>query len=243
MIKEYNRSIKLKQRNYKDLDYKLFNDKLSNSNLVRTKDLAINNLEDYVDKYNLTICEILDELCPIKSRLVKLDKSNKWYNNNLREMKRIKRRLERKFIKSPTPYNKTKFKQIKYDYNKLTKQTRIDFYAEKLDKFRHDPKNLNKTLAELTGNKPTRVYPTHAPDQTIAEEFASFYVEKIQKIRNTIILESTKNNKFSDTFLNLSGSDSPSLTNFEEINLTTLITLMKGLKKKFVHCIHALQQY
>ena len=225
--------ISIQHCNYKDLDYKIFNEKLSNSNIVSTKHLAITNLEDYVDEYNGTIREILDELCPIKSRLVKLDKSNKWYNNNLREMKRMKRRLERKFIKSPTPYNKTKFKQIKYDYNKLTKQTRIDFYAEKLDKFKHDPKNLNKTLAELTGNKQTRVYPTHAPDQTIAEEFASFYVEKIQKIRNNNISESTENNHFADTFLNLSRSDAPSLSSFEEINLATLITLMKGLKKKF----------
>ena len=225
--------VKLKNRNYKKLDYENFKQKLKDSELVKATQVSTANLEEYVATYNDTIFQIIDELCPKKTILVSLDKSKKWYNNELRDMKRKKRRMERKFIKSPNTINKTNFKQIKHDYNKMVKQARIDFYSKKLEKYKCDPKNLNNTLAELTGSKPPKVYPTHAPEEIIAEEMASFYIEKIDNIRKKIISE---NHHISRNHSNIQINTLPETTsfeNFEEIDYKTLSQIIKDLKKKF----------
>ena len=58
------------------------------------------SLDDLVSLYNDALKGIYDTLAPIQTRLIRHRPQAPWYDDNLRQAKRDKRRLERKFRKS-----------------------------------------------------------------------------------------------------------------------------------------------
>ena len=60
-----------------------------------------------VSSYNQVLSTIFDKHCPSKVVTVKSRPKQKWYTDELKDMKRIRRQLERKYVKNPTPLNKS----------------------------------------------------------------------------------------------------------------------------------------
>ena len=229
--------IEIEQRNFKQLELESFKTKLLDSSLLNKELRTSINPESFVKLYDKTVYSILDELCPKKIKRVSIDKSKKWYNKHLREMKRKKRRAERAFLKSPTSSRRKEFKKQKNKYNKLLKQTRTNFFSDKLNQFQHDPKNLHRVLGELMGNKPQKIFPTKLSEEVVAENMGSFYIEKVQKIRQNIILENNGNvedneSKMFDQEIKQNVIKSK-LKSFENISLDGIRQIVLGLKKKY----------
>ena len=204
---------------------------------MKHDNLGNKDLELCINKYNETVGKLYDHLCPKIIRKIKYDKSKRWYNKNLYEMRKKKRRAERAYLKSKSLHDLNKYREIKNQYNYTLKKTRIDFYSDKLEKLKHDPKNLHRTLREITGNQQQRTYPSYSSDKEVGEDFSSFYVDKITDIRTKIISETSEIKKF--TSVNLKKTREvinkyPSLDHFNEINSDELCEIVNNLKKK--HC-------
>ena len=86
-------------------------------------------------------------------------------------------------------------------WHKTLRKTRIEFYSEKLNKYKTDGKNLHKALKELSGFKTVSVYPTGKSDREVSEEMASFYIRKIEKIRETISSDTEKQKESETSYL------------------------------------------
>ena len=77
------------------------------------------SLDELVSRYNDALKGIYDTLAPIQTRWIRHRPQAPWYYDNLRQAKRDKRRLERKFRKSGLTVDKQQFELKCSEYNSL----------------------------------------------------------------------------------------------------------------------------
>lgn len=229
-VKDY---VQQEIRNFTSLDYDLFRSELLNSALGSIDNLEQSNQDTYVDLYNRTITDLISNLCPKMVIRVRKDKSKRWFNKALQQLKQEKRRAERAYKKSPHSTNLCNaFKKAKNRYTNGIKKARTEFFSNKLIQFKNDPKNLHNTLKELTGHKKECVIPTHNTKNVIADSMANFYVEKVEKIRNKIILDNQNNTLLESLNTQNNENTSYSLDCFKEVDVCSIKRIVSGMKKK-----------
>ena len=81
-------------------------------------------LEDSFALYNRILNINLDKHVPVKSYNIERHYSQKWFNDNLRVMKKKRRCLEMKFMKKKTNAVWLELSQYKRNYNEALHKTR-----------------------------------------------------------------------------------------------------------------------
>ena len=131
---------------------------------------------DYaVDCYEAIMTELLNKYCPLKYIKFKKKPNSLWYNQDLRNLKREKRRLERKFIKSKHAADQGNYINVKRRYNWKMQEVRKSYYKRCLDENRGDIRKLNNMINKLSGRDLTYTLPRHGTDKEIAENMSIFF--------------------------------------------------------------------
>ena len=222
-------------RNYNNLDQDLFESKILKSTL-KNQNIQDMDINDLVHVYNTTIKDIIDQVCPAKTRTFHRDQSKRWFNPSLNQLKKEKRRAERTFRKSKNEITLKNYKKAKSQYAIGLKQARSDFYSEKINKYKSDSKGLYTVLNELTGNKKERKLPTNFSETVTVEKIADFYVEKVLNIRQNILNSTKQKDEPEQTgpeLITNQNRNSCSLDSFKEIDIDELKSIISSLKNKF----------
>ena len=69
---------------------------IKNSCLVDPDSMS-GNLDTLTRKYNMVLSELLDQHVPLKKRTITLHPAAPWYNNNIRDEKQKRQKLERRW--------------------------------------------------------------------------------------------------------------------------------------------------
>ena len=120
------------------------------------------------------------------------------------------------------------FKASKNEYNKKLRSSRIEFFNRKIKDQLNKPKKLFKTLGHISGTVKKQVIPTFAEKEIVAEKLSEFYIEKIDKIRDTITLENLPKN-FNESESQQSVN---MIFNFSKISLEDLKSVIKEISNK-----------
>ena len=178
-------------RNWKTLDVKHFQDKLwlEKELLNPSEDIS---LEDLVHLYDDTLQKLADEFCPIIQKTVQSRPNQKWFNDELRDLKREKRRAGRQWKKCRSQSSLLTFKTVMKTYRDAKKVRRSNFHKEDLLPIKHDTKAVFKKVSKLTNDKPPNVYPSHESTIDLCEDFANYFTDKIVNIRSEIALDNSK---------------------------------------------------
>ena len=94
--------------------------------------ISTQSLDDLVSLYNDALKGIFDTLAPIQTRWIRHRPKAPWYDDNLRQAKRDKRRLERKFRKSGLTVDKQQFELKCSDYNSLLETSKCNFFKSRI---------------------------------------------------------------------------------------------------------------
>ena len=114
----------------------------------------------------------------------------KWYNSELNEVKKQKRKMEYKWKRNKTIENWNNFKKTRNEYNKLIEVNKKRYYNGTFQKEKNS-KELHKNLEELLGLKKEKILPENMKDRkTLANEFVNFFENKVEKICIEIARES-----------------------------------------------------
>ena len=122
--------------------------------------------------YESITSSILDELCPTttKERIVKAPLP--WYNDNIHQERRVRRLLERKWRKTRNEDGYSALLVQKGRVNKLIVEAKQGFFTDTF--LSSNTKEMFKTL------------PIANSDVDLANDFLTFFVEKVEKIRSKI---------------------------------------------------------
>ena len=147
-------------------------------------------LTEMVDWYNRTTRDILNQHAPMKTITPKGDNCKNWYDDNIHEERKKRRKLERKFKKSGLEVERQMLQEQSERVVRLIKQKKTHFYNQK---FRDaNCKETFRLLNSLLTADRSRPLPSGFQDKDLAEKFSSFFVGKVRDIRSE--LDALQNN-------------------------------------------------
>ena len=135
------------------------------------------SLDDLVSLYNDALKGIYDTLASTKTRWIGHRPQASWYDDNLRQAKRDKRRLERKFRKSGLIAEKQQFELKRSEYNSLLETSKRNFFKSRTEQA--DRNQLFKLIDGLFSVN-TTVLPRYTSLEQLAGDLNAFFIGKIQ---------------------------------------------------------------
>ena len=137
------------------------------------------------EAYSHNMSQLIDRHAPRRSRAVSARRSAPWMNDDIKAMKAERRRAEREFRKTNKPEDRTTFHNIHLKLNDMIKCAKSTFY----DSFilsDTTSKALFKFVSKFYNREKLCILPSTSSAIELAERFSSYFIEKIQIIRNHI---------------------------------------------------------
>ena len=180
---EVSKKVTLQRRDLTCLKSPQFSEKIVCLNLfekIQSSDINIS-----VGTYIQCLSDVFDESCPTKLVTVTSHRKQRWFNEELREMKRLVRRAERKYRKHVNDTNRNELENVRL-YKNCCNQNRSKFICDRIDESEDDLGSIYRTINYYLNDDYRKYLPSRTDDLALANEFADFFINKIQVIRNCI---------------------------------------------------------
>ena len=169
-------------RKYKRVNLCAFSADLLN----KLPSMLCENVEQSVIAYDNALCDIVDTHAPLVTMKPKGKSTKPWYNDKIHDARKIRRQLERKWIKSGLEINRQMYLNQRNSVVVMIDLAKADYYKNKLAQT--DPADMFKVIKELF-NPSENVLPEHTSDKELAKLFETFFTNKISQIRNSLTSE------------------------------------------------------
>ena len=134
-----------------------------------------------VEQYNGKLQALTDKYAPPQNKTITLRPHAPWYTEALRREKRERRKCERTATRTLLTVDREIAEER---YARRTVQIeQAAYYTSQIDKNKGDSKTLFKLTNSLMGKNGETILPTHLCDKTLADQFLSFFHNKIDNIR------------------------------------------------------------
>ena len=170
-------------RPYGKLDLVLF-DRLLNESLVDFPyDCEDPNI--LAEAYESITSSVLDEVCPVVTKESTIRPRLPWYNDNVHTQRRVRRKLERKWRKSRNEQDHEAFLAQKNLVTNLIVTSKIEYFSDQFSNA--NAKDMYATINGLL-NKSTKALPVLElkTEIELADDFLSFFIAKVEKIRANV---------------------------------------------------------
>ena len=135
--------------------------------------------------YNTELNKIMEKHAPEKTKIITLRPEQKWMSEELKNLKRKVRSIERKYKTSKKPEVKQEFIIQKLEYRKLLHKTKREYINEKFMKCGSNTKKLYKTLNQIIGKNKEVTLPQEK-DIDCANNLLNHFMDKIRKINDNL---------------------------------------------------------
>ena len=148
--------------------------------------LSDEGLDVMVEQLGSRFEEAFNKNAPIKTKIATIRKTVPWFNDSLRDHKRIVRNRERIWKKYKTNDTWLAFKMERSKFRQSLKGARKEFVSESVLECNRDNKKLYKLASSLMGMKKENQLPEYDSKEELANQFAEFFIAKIQTIRDKL---------------------------------------------------------
>ena len=145
-------------------------------------------LELMVDRYDNVLRDTMDILAPVKSRTIVLRPNVPWYNEDIGNGKRKRRRLERRWRSSRLESDRLSYIEQCSVVNTMLYKAKEFYYSLVIRDNAHDTRLLFRSIDKLLQKQTEKHYPSADNDQQLANDFADFFPAKIERIREELSL-------------------------------------------------------
>ena len=148
--------------------------------------LNLDDPDEIVYHYNADLSDLLDKHAPERTHAVTLRSLSPWFNDSLKKLKTEKRRLERQWMKSGLEIHKQIFINHMTGYYAVVKATKTRYLKNKI--VDADQNRLFEAIDSFFHVEKAVSLPRHDCDLTLANMFGKFFQDKIQDIRNQMVI-------------------------------------------------------
>ena len=209
---------KINYRKIKDINIESFIEDCDLSSL------SDEGLDVMVEQLGSRFEEALNKNAPIKTKIATIRKTVPWFNDSLRDHKRIVRNRECIWKKYKTNDTWLAFKIERSKFRQSLKGTRKECVSESVLECNTDNKKLYKLASSLMGMKKENQLPEYDSKEELANQFAEFFIAKIQTIRD----------KLDDLPLyDLQDSSPPKLSSLEPLTNEEVKQIVKEMPAKY----------
>ena len=147
-----------------------------------------------------------------------------WVSDSYRRAKSLRRQFERTWHWTKNSLNRSRLRRQIARCNSLVNKDKSDYYSKLIYDNSQDPRKLWHVLRKTLSRVSEVTFPPHESDKTLADQFASFFHNKIKTIRNTFIPSGTEKD--------VRPSDPPKITAFTEVPLDTVDKIIRNSPTK-----------
>lgn len=144
------------------------------------------SINGFVDQFESKIENILDKHAPIKEKVQICREPKPWINGNILSLKRVMRRAEKLWRKHQQSCDYEIFKSARFKYFNALKREKRHTLSEKVKESKGDSKKLYRIIKELTGSRTENPMPPVDNENTLADQFADHFMNKIARIRDSL---------------------------------------------------------
>ena len=142
----------------------------------------VENMDNLAEQYQETLSRILENHTPKASIRVR----DPWYSSDAAEAKLDRRRLECRWRRSKLEVDLQLFVEAQNNVSHLLMDAKTSFYSARIHELSGNQKALFSEMNHLL-HKPTETpLPPHDLPEVLANQFAEYFSEKIEKIRHEL---------------------------------------------------------
>ena len=156
---------------------------------IGTSLLCLNPPEDLdalVNCYNSTLSSVLNQHAPLQSRSIPIRSRAPWFNDNIKNGKREKRKAERRWRSSRKDSDLSLFKSKRNRMLVLINNARQEYYSNLVAENCHDQAKLFRVSKTLLNLQADNMLPPHDNASSLAHEMGEYFVHKISTIRSKL---------------------------------------------------------
>ena len=155
-------------RKTRDIDLQSFRSNIKQS-LPHNTGNNTTDVDEQIVAYENLLRFLFDKHAPILTRTITVRKHTPWFTDDLRELRREKRRCERKYLSTRLTVDKHIYQEICRKYNHSLKATKDSFNKKKVDASNH--KQIFNFGDEVFNIKCATTLPKHDSLEALARTF------------------------------------------------------------------------
>ena len=155
------------------------------SSFATKKFLQSSTLNDTVTKFNLEVSNLYNRLAPQKVKQITKRPKMPWFTHECLIQKRIVRRREKIWLKYSEQHQWEAYKRERARYRNIINYNKKCFVTKRIRDCNRDHKKLHALVSNLTSSEVVNRLPDSSSDQKLADDFADFFLQKIQRIKGT----------------------------------------------------------
>ena len=129
----------------------------------------------------------MDTHAPLKQRTVVDHPQHPWINESILTVKRKRRKAEKKWKASGSEISKKEYKLLCNQVKDMVKKAKDEFYAQKVHECEGYQKKLYKIIDSLMGRGKPNILPTASSNLLLAKNLNSFFISKIDTLREVLM--------------------------------------------------------
>ena len=209
-------------RKWKSVNLYSLNTCLANSDLCKH---SPENLEDLVSCYNKTLQTAMDKHAPLQTWTIVSRPRVPWYNDEIRQAKRDRRKAEKKWRRTKLHTDLTEFKIKRSTVTNLLYEARREFYTDFIAENSHDQRKLFRASKRLFNCSRDDGLLPNLDATTFANNLGKYFVTKVQMIQQKVVNDASLSDVTSDASL----SDVTSSSVTDTANSNTLLSTFEKL--------------
>jgi hypothetical protein len=188
------------------------------------------NLDDLVSQYNQDLSEILDKHAPLIKRTVRLRPHCPWFNEELLQAKRRKRKAQKKAARTKLTIDREILQNERNIMNKLCKEAKAHYYQDMITTNAGNQKALFKIAKELLHKCKSCKLPSFPSPEETANVFINYFRDKIQTIQQSFTSTHSTSERYQQINQNANSQNQPAhqspnwlpMVSFELVNTDLL---------------------
>ena len=141
-------------------------------------------------------------------------------SDNYRRAKSLRRQFERTWHRAKNPLNRSRLHRQIVRCNALVNKDKSDYYSKLISDNSHDSQTLWRELHKTLNKVSDATLPSHKSKKSLADQFASFFSNKIKKIRDNFGSIGSENDIHSP-------SDPPKINVFRQVSEEAIDKIIK----------------
>ena len=170
-------------RKLRSLDNELLIQDILKSTLMNH---GLTDVKSLVNCYYKTLRSLLDKHAPEKSRIKTIRPAAPWYSDTIKREKAKRRELERIWRKDKLAIHRDLYVKQCASVNTLIHESKMQLCANVIDEIAIDQRVLFSAIGKMLNLKTERKLPSHDNECDLANRFAEFFSEKVQRIRTSL---------------------------------------------------------
>ena len=116
------------------------------------------DLKAKVRSYNTALRQLVDEVAPVKSKVIKLVPNAPWFDEEYANIRKLRRKAEKRYRRTGLERHRVEYMVLKKDAIRSAFEKKKSFISRRLEE--DSGKSLFKIVNELTDSKKETVLPT-----------------------------------------------------------------------------------